>query len=246
MILIPAIDLHDGQCVQLKRGVLDSATVYANDPGALSTHWCDQGARRIHVVDLDGAFAGETKNLEGIKAIVNAAGDIPVQLGGGIRTMETVEKHLEVGVSQICIGTQAIEDPTFFNEAAQRYPDQIILALDARSGFVSTRGWQTDTNIPVDDVLSDCADLPLFGLVFTDINSDGMMTGVNIDRTKDVLRKTPVPVIASGGVKGMADLERIRQLGNEFDSLYGVISGSALYERAFDFRRGQRVLDIAH
>ena len=245
MILIPAIDLHDGRCVQLKRGLLNTATVYADDPGGLAEHWREQNARRIHVVDLDGAFSGQTENAKGIEAIVNAAGDVPVQLGGGIRTMSDVERHLNMGVSQVCIGTQAIEDPDFLMSAAEQFPDQVILALDARSGFVSTRGWQSETNVAVDEVLDDCANVPLFALVFTDIESDGMLSGVNIKRTQDVLAKTAIPVIASGGVNGIADLEQLKRFVNTQDKqLYGVISGSALYEGALDFKRGQRVLDV--
>ena len=242
MILIPAIDLHDGQCVQLKRGLLDTATIYANDAGQLATHWVDQGAERIHVVDLDGAFSGQTENSVSVRAIIESAGDVPVQLGGGVRTMDTVSSWIDAGVSQVCIGTQAIEDSDFFVEAATRYPDQIILALDARGGLVSTRGWETTTDIAVRDVLSLFADLPLFALVFTDIESDGMMTGVNLKRTEQVLADTDIPVIASGGVKGIVDLENLRDLHVGEKRLFGAISGSALYEKVLDFRRGVLVL----
>ena len=242
MILIPAIDLHDGQCVQLKRGLLDTATIYANDAGQLATHWIDQGAERIHVVDLDGAFSGQTENSVSVRAIIEAAGDTPVQLGGGVRTMDAVSSWIDAGVSQVCIGTQAIEDSDFFVEAATRYPDQIILALDARGGFVSTRGWETTTDIAVRDVLSLFAELPLFALVFTDIESDGMMTGVNLRRTEQVLADTDIPVIASGGVKGIVDLENLRDLQVGEKRLFGAISGSALYEKVLDFRRGVLVL----
>ena len=242
MILIPAIDLHDGQCVQLKRGLLDTATIYANDAGQLATHWIDQGAERIHVVDLDGAFSGQTENSVSVRAIIEAAGDTPVQLGGGVRTMDAVSSWIDAGVSQVCIGTQAIEDSDFFVEAATRYPHQIILALDARGGFVSTRGWETTTDIAVRDVLSLFAELPLFALVFTDIESDGMMTGVNLRRTEQVLADTDIPVIASGGVKGIVDLENLRDLQVGEKRLFGAISGSALYEKVLDFRRGVLVL----
>ena len=244
MILIPAIDLHDGRCVQLKRGLLDTATVYADDPGGLATHWREQGAERIHVVDLDGAFSGHTENANGIKAIVEAAESVPIQLGGGIRSLKAVENHLSTGVSQVIIGTQAIEDPAFFIEATRQFPSQVILGLDARSGFVSTRGWQSETNVPVDEVLSDFSELSIFAIVFTDIESDGMLSGVNVNRTEAVLSKTEIPVIASGGVNGIADLEKLRVMRAANRSLYGVISGSALYEGALDFKRGQRVLNV--
>ena len=242
MILIPAIDLHDGQCVQLKRGLLDTATIYENDAGRLAAHWIDEGAERIHVVDLDGAFSGQSENTTSIRAIIDAAGDTPVQLGGGIRTEDAVSTWIDAGVSQVCIGTQAIEDVDFFTNVANLFPHQIILALDARGGFVSTRGWKTTTSVSVLDVLEICAELPLFALVFTDIESDGMMTGVNLKRTEQVLATTDIPVIASGGVKGILDLERLRDLHVGGKQLFGAISGSALYERVLDFRRGVLVL----
>ena len=242
MILIPAIDLHDGRCVQLRRGLLNSAKVYGQDAGALATHWISEGAQRLHVVDLDGAFAGESQNKASIRAIVAAAGDTPVQLGGGIRSMEAVETWIEAGISQVCIGTQAIEDFDFFATAAQKYSNRIILALDARAGFVSTRGWEANTDVPVSELLAMCAELPLFAIVFTDIESDGMMTGVNIKRTQQVLTETAIPVIASGGVKGILDLERLRDMNVNGKELYGAISGSALYEKVLDFKRGMLVL----
>lgn len=242
MILIPAIDLHDGQCVQLKRGLLDTATIYENDAGRLASHWIAEGAERIHVVDLDGAFSGQSENSASIRAIIDAAGETPVQLGGGIRTADAVSTWIDAGIAQVCIGTQAIEDVDFFTTVARRFPNQIILALDARGGFVSTRGWKTTTSVSVLEVLEICADLPLFALVFTDIESDGMMTGVNLKRTEQVLAATDIPVIASGGVKGILDLERLRDLHVGEKRLLGAISGSALYERVLDFRRGVLVL----
>ena len=243
MILIPAIDLHDGNCVQLKRGLLNSATIYANDAGSLAKHWLDEGAQRIHVVDLDGAFSGQSENTKSIKSIVAAAGSIPVQLGGGIRTMDAVSRCLDQGISQVCIGTQAIEDATFFFDAIARYPDRIILALDARGGFVSTRGWQETTNVAVSELLAECEDAPIFAVIFTDVEKDGMLSGVNLKRTADVLADTTIPVIASGGVKGIPDLEQLRDLHVGDRELFGVISGSALYEKVLDFRRGQHVLN---
>lgn len=242
MILIPAIDLHNGQCVQLKRGLLDTATIYDNDAGRLARHWTEQGAERLHVVDLDGAFSGQSENTTSIHAIIEAAGDTPVQLGGGIRDMDSVSSWIDAGVAQVCIGTQAIEDVEFFTSAAERYPHRIILALDARGGLVSTRGWDTTTNVPVSEVLAICAELPLFAIVFTDIESDGMMTGVNLKRTEQVLAETTIPVIASGGVKGIVDLEKLRDLEVRDRRLFGAISGSALYEKALDFRRGVLIL----
>lgn len=242
MILIPAIDLHDGQCVQLQRGLLNSVKVYGQDAGALATHWVSEGAERLHVVDLDGAFAGETQNKASIRAIVAAAGETPVQLGGGIRSMDAVATWVEAGVAQVCIGTQAIEDFDFFAAATQQYPNKIILALDARGGFVSTRGWEADTDVPVSELLAMCEELPLFAMVFTDIESDGMMTGVNVKRTQQVLMETDIPVIVSGGVKGILDLERLRDMSVNGKELYGAISGSALYEKVLDFKRGALVL----
>ncbi len=177
-----------------------------------------------------------------IRAIIDAAGSTPVQLGGGIRTINALSSWLDAGVEQVCIGTQAIEDLNFFTDAAQRFPQRIILALDARGEFVSTRGWETSTNVAVRDILEICEDLPLFAVVFTDIENDGMMTGINFERTEQVLAITHIPVIASGGVKGVVDLERLRDLHVGERKLFGAISGSALYEKKLDFKRGTLAL----
>ena len=243
MILIPAIDLHDGQCVQLKRGLLDSASIYSDDPAAMAAHWVEQGARRIHVVDLDGAFAGQPRNSGLVRAIVQSAGDIPVQIGGGIRTMEVVEAYMALGVSQVIIGTQAVEDPDFMVAAADAFPDRLILGLDARDGFLATRGWDETSELHVDAVVERFAALAVHAIVYPDIERDGMLTGVNVEATAALARKSPFPVVASGGVKSLDDLSRLAAADLGDKSFLGAITGSAIYERTLDFARGQALLD---
>ena len=244
MILIPAIDLHDGKCVQLRRGELGTASTYGNDAGSMASYWADQGVNRIHVVDLDGAFEGSSINSDSISKIIEASGEVDVQLGGGIRTFDAVAYWLDQGISQIILGTQAIEDPEFLQTVATRFPNQIILGLDARGDYVSTRGWKDTTSITVDDVLAQCHGLELYAMVYTDIERDGMLTGLNTKAIEKVLNKAAMSVIASGGIRGMMDLELLAMLSDQHDNLIGVISGSAMYEKKLDFKRGQRLLDL--
>lgn len=243
MILIPAIDLHDGQCVQLQRGLLDSASVYSDDPPSMATHWAALGARRIHVVDLDGAFDGKPRNSDLVRGIVDAADGVPVEVGGGIRSFEVIEAYLEVGVSQVIVGTQAVEDPEFMETAALRYPDRTILGLDARSGLVATRGWGETSELHVDAVVERFESLPIFAIVYTDIDRDGMLSGVNVDATAALARRTNLPLIASGGVKSLEDLRLLAQADVPGKNFLGAITGSAIYERTLDFAAGQRLLD---
>lgn len=244
MILIPAIDLHDGKCVQLQRGVLGTASTYGNDAGSMASFWVDEGATRIHVVDLDGAFAGSSINAESIKKVINASGDVEVQLGGGIRNHDAVSYWIDQGISQVILGTQAVEDPEFLEDVSVRFPDRVILGLDARGEYVSTRGWNDTTSITVEEVLASCAELPIHSMVYTDIERDGMLSGINISATEKVLNKAPMPVVASGGIRGMMDLEMLAKLSDQHANLVGVISGSALYEKQLDFKRGQRLLNL--
>ena len=242
MLLIPAIDLKDGQCVQLKQGVADSASIYSDDPTAMARRWIDAGARRIHVVDLDGAFAGEPVNGSLVAAIVEAAGDVPVQLGGGIRTLEAVCACLDMGVRQAILGTAAIENRELLVEAANTFPNRIILGIDAREGRAATRGWDATTGVDAYELAREVAGLPLYAIVFTDITRDGMLTGVNVAATKRMVAATSVPVVASGGVRSLDDLTALAPMK---DDLLGAISGSALYEGTLDFTAGQALLDDA-
>lgn len=241
MILIPAIDIQGGRCVQLRQGVKQSASVYGDDPVAMAERWTGLGARRLHVVDLDGAFAGKRVNASLVGGIAAAAGYVPVQVGGGIRTLEEIESYLSAGVSQVIVGTRAIEDPPFLQAAAARFPDQVILGLDARAGRAATAAWDDTSEVSALDIASRVSELALFGIVFTDIERDGMLSGINAEATAAIAGASGLPVIASGGVRDDDDLRRLRAL--RLDRLLGVIAGSALYEGTLDFGAAQALLD---
>ena len=243
MILIPAIDIQGGRCVQLRQGVKQSASVYGDDPVAMAERWTGLGARRIHVVDLDGAFAGRRVNAELVRGICAVAGEVPVQVGGGIRDLEEIESYLAAGVSQVIVGTRAIEDPKFLEDAAVHFPEQVILGLDARAGRAATAAWDETTDASALDIAARVSELKLFAIVFTDIERDGMLTGINADATAAVARASGLPIIASGGVRDEDDLRRLRAL--RLDQLLGVIAGSALYEGTLDFSLAQALLDRA-
>ena len=243
MILIPAIDLHDGKCVQLQRGELSTATTYGADAGELAKHWISQGARKIHVVDLDGAFQGHSVNVLSVEKVLSSVENVPIELGGGIRSLADIEYWLSRGVSQVIIGTSAVEDGNFLREATEKYPRQVILGLDALNGFVATRGWRTNTSLTVEQLLEDVEELPLHGIVFTDIDQDGMLSGVNIQANRKVLQQSSQKVIASGGVQNLDDIRRLRSLHGEFPTLIGAISGTALYERSLEFTSAQAIFD---
>ena len=241
MIVIPAIDIQGGRCVQLRQGVKNSASVYGDDPAAMARRWVDAGARRLHVVDLDGAFAGEPVNAALVAGVVRAAGDVPVQVGGGIRSLEAADKLLSLGVAQVILGTRAITEPQFLREAAQRFPGRVILGLDARAGRAATAGWDETTALDAVEFAAGVADLALFAIVFTDIERDGMLSGVNAAATAAVANAAGTPVIASGGVRDLDDIQRLRDLGLKEDALLGVIAGSALYEGTLDLEPAQRL-----
>lgn len=241
MIVIPAIDIQGGRCVQLRQGVKDSASVYGDDPAAMARRWVDAGAQRLHVVDLDGAFAGEPVNSALVAGVVRAAGDVPVQVGGGIRSLEAADKLLSLGVAQVILGTRAITDPAFLREAAQRFLGRVILGLDARAGRAATAGWDETTAVDAVEFAAGVADLALFAIVFTDIERDGMLSGVNVAATAAVANAAGTPVIASGGVRDLDDIQRLRDLGLKEDALLGVIAGSALYEGTLDLESAQRL-----
>ncbi|MDE0661612.1 MAG: 1-(5-phosphoribosyl)-5-[(5-phosphoribosylamino)methylideneamino]imidazole-4-carboxamide isomerase [Gammaproteobacteria bacterium] len=241
MLLIPAIDLKDGQCVQLRQGVMDSATVYSTDPAAMARHWVDAGARRLHVVDLDGAFAGRPVNHELVGRIAHAAGGVPVQVGGGVRDVETARAYLDVGVSQVITGTAAVEDPDFLTALCEAFPGRAVLGLDARDGRVATRGWATVNEVDA-VAFAGALDVGLFAIVYTDVGRDGMLAGVNVAATKRIALAANVPVIASGGISSLDDLRALDDLGFGPERLLGAISGSALYEGKLDFASAQRWL----
>lgn len=244
MLLIPAIDLKDGQCVRLRQGVMESATVYSSDPAQMARHWAKLGARRLHVVDLDGAMAGEPVNQHLVAAIVEAVPDLPVQVGGGIRALDTADAYLQAGAGQVIVGTRAVEELGFLRQLATSFGGQaIMLGLDARDGLVATRGWTETRDVDVHAFVGELADVELFAIVYTDVGRDGMLSGVDAEATRRLAEAVAVPVIASGGVRSLDDLRALKALGLGDDRLLGAISGAALYQGTLDFAAGQRLLD---
>ena len=246
MLLIPAIDLKNGHCVRLKQGDMDQATIFSDDPGEMARHWLMQGARRLHLVDLDGAFAGKPKNEPAVKSILlavrefalaNDIDEIPVQLGGGIRDLDTIERYLDDGLSYIIIGTAAVKNPGFLHDACSAFPGQIIVGLDARDGKVATDGWSKLSGHEVIDLAKKFEDYGCEAIIYTDIGRDGMMGGVNIDATVRLAQSMTIPVIASGGVHNLADVEALCAVQEE--GISGVICGRSIYEGTLDLREAQ-------
>jgi len=234
MIIIPAIDLKDGACVRLEQGRMDKATVFSKEPGKTAKQWTSKGARRIHVVDLDGARAGKPRNETAIRDIVrNVDSDIPVQLGGGIRDLDTIERYLDDGVSYIVIGTAAVKNPGFLHEACDAFPGHIIVGLDAKDGKVATDGWSKLTGHDVVDLAKRFQDYGVEAVIYTDIGRDGMLTGVNIEATVRLAQALTVPVIASGGLNSIDDVRALMAVENE--GIAGCIAGRAIYENKLDF-----------
>ena len=238
MILFPAIDLKQGQCVRLKLGEMDSATVYNTDPAAQARAFEEQGFEWLHVVDLDGSFAGSAQNRGAVEAVV-AAFPGRVQLGGGIRTPADVEGWFAAGIARIVIGTAALKHPQFVKDMARDYPEAIVVAVDARDGMVATDGWAEVSDVPIADMARRFEDAGVASLLFTDIGRDGMLEGVNIDATVGLARQVDIPVIASGGVKGLTDIDTLAQFAK--DGIEGVITGRALYDGRLDLAAALRV-----
>jgi phosphoribosylformimino-5-aminoimidazole carboxamide ribotide isomerase len=242
MLLIPAIDLKDGQCVRLKQGDMDQATVFSEDPAAMARHWVEQGARRLHLVDLNGAFAGKPRNEAAIKAIIAEVGDaIPVQLGGGIRDLNTIERWLDDGLSYVIIGTAAVKNPGFLKDACTAFGGHIIVGLDAKDGKVATDGWSKLTGHEVVDLARKFEDWGVESIIYTDIGRDGMLTGINVDATVKLAQALHIPVIASGGLGSMADIEKLCAVEDE--GIEGVICGRAIYSGDLDFVKAQAKAD---
>jgi phosphoribosylformimino-5-aminoimidazole carboxamide ribotide isomerase len=242
MLIIPAIDLKDGHCVRLKQGLMEEATVFSEDPGAMAAHWVKQGARRLHLVDLNGAFAGKPVNGSAIRAIVDAVGgEIPVQLGGGIRDLETIERYLDNGIGYVIIGTAAVKNPGFLHEACYAFPGQIMVGLDAKDGKVAVNGWSKVTGHDVVDLARKFEEYGVEGVIYTDIGRDGMLSGVNIDATVRLARELTVPVIASGGITNLDDVRALCAV--EPEGIVGAITGRAIYEGTLDFAAAQKLAD---
>ena len=234
MLIIPAIDLKDGHCVRLEQGRMESATVFSKEPGKAAAQWAGKGARRLHVVDLNGAVAGKPRNEAAIKDIINALdSDIPVQLGGGIRDLDTIERYLDHGVSFIIIGTAAVKNPGFLHEACDAFPGHIIVGLDAKDGKVATDGWSKLTGHDVVDLAKRFQDYGVEAVIYTDIGRDGMMTGVNIEATVRLAQALSVPVIASGGLNSLEDVRALMAV--ESEGITACITGRAIYEGKLDF-----------
>ena len=238
MLIIPAIDLKDGQCVRLKQGLMDDATVFSNSPGEQAAHWLEQGARRLHVVDLNGAFAGKQKNERAIRAIVDALDDeIPIQLGGGIRDLDTIERILDNGVSYVIIGTAAVKNPGFLHGACSAFPGQIIVGLDAKEGKVAVDGWSKLTGHDVINLAKKCQDYGVESIIYTDIGRDGMLTGINIEATVKLAQALRIPVIASGGFSSLDDIRQLCEV--ESQGIFATIAGRAVYDGTLDFGTAQ-------
>ena len=242
MLLIPAIDLKDGHCVRLKQGDMEQSTTFGEDPAAMARRWVDAGARRLHLVDLNGAFAGKPKNFSAIKAILKEVGnDIPVQLGGGIRDLDTIEKYLDAGLRYVIIGTAAVKNPGFLKDACTAFGGHIIVGLDAKDGKVATDGWSKLTGHEVADLGKKFQDWGVESIIYTDIGRDGMLSGINIEATVKLAQALTIPVIASGGLGGMCDIEQLCAV--EKEGVQGVICGRAIYSGDLDFAAAQTRAD---
>lgn len=241
MLIIPAIDLKDGKCVRLRQGNMDDDTVFGEDPVKVAHRWRDAGARRLHIVDLDGAFKGQPVNAEIIHAIAEDCPDLPIQIGGGIRDEDTIQAYLDAGVSYVIIGTKAVNSPHFVADVCLEFPGHIIVGLDARDGKLATDGWSKMSHSNVTDVAHRFQDDGVEAIVFTDISKDGMMQGTNVEATVALAREITIPVIASGGISAMADVEALCEVAE--DGIMGAIIGRALYEGTIEFESAQQYAD---
>jgi phosphoribosylformimino-5-aminoimidazole carboxamide ribotide isomerase len=243
VLIIPAIDLKDGRCVRLKQGDMSTATVFSDDPVAMAKHWAAQGAKRLHIVDLNGAIAGRPKNEKVIRAMIAAVGDqVPIQLGGGIRDLDAIESYIDAGVTYVIIGTAAVKNPGFLSDACYAFPGHVIAGLDAKDGKVAVEGWSKLTGHDVIDLAKKYEDYGIEALIYTDIGRDGMMNGVNIEATLKLAQQLKTPVIASGGLNSLEDIETIcEKLVPE--GVIGAIAGRALYEGKLDLKQAQTSAD---
>lgn len=235
MLIIPAIDIKDGRCVRLRQGRMDDETVFSDDPVSVAQRWVDQGAQRLHIVDLDGAHAGEPANLPIIEQITKNHPKIPVQVGGGIRSEETIQTYLDVGVRYTVIGTRAVREPHFVEELCLEFPGHIIVGLDAKDGKVATDGWSKLSHHDAIDLARHFVQEGVASIIFTDISRDGMMQGVNVDSTVELAQALPIPIIASGGVSTLEDIKALQAVADE--GISGAIIGRALYEGSIDLQQ---------
>ncbi len=242
MLIIPAIDLKDGQCVRLKQGLMEDATIFNNSPADQAKAWLDQGARRLHLVDLNGAFAGKPINDGAVRSILEVVdGRIPVQLGGGIRDLDTIERYLDLGITYVIIGTAAVKTPGFLQDACTAFPGHIIVGLDAKDGKVAVDGWSKITGHDVIDLAQKFEGYGVESIIYTDIGRDGMLTGINVEATQKLAQALKIPVIASGGLTNMADITSLCAV--EEDGVTGVIAGRAIYDGSLDLAAAQAEAD---
>lgn len=242
MLLIPAIDLKNGQCVRLRQGRMEDDTVFSDDPVAVAGRWLEAGARRLHMVDLDGAFAGEPKNAEVVRAVREAYPDLPLQIGGGIRNQAIAEAYVDAGVSYVIIGTQAVREPQFVNELCKAFPGKVIVGLDARDGIVAIEGWAEGSGVDATELAKKFEGAGVSAIVYTDIARDGMMQGVNVEQTRALADAISIPVIASGGVSTFEDIEKLCAVAGS--GISGAIIGRALYEGTIDLGTAQAQADV--
>jgi phosphoribosylformimino-5-aminoimidazole carboxamide ribotide isomerase len=241
MLLIPAIDLKEGKCVRLRQGRMEDDTVFSDNPVEVARRWVEAGAKRIHLVDLDGAFAGKPRNAEVVTAIAKAYPNLPVQIGGGIRNEATIQAYLNAGVQYVIIGTKAVQDPQFVRDMAAKFPGHVMVGLDAKDGKVATDGWATVSAFDVIDLATQFQNDGVVAIIYTDISRDGMMQGVNVEATARLARAISIPVIASGGITNLDDIHALGKVAN--DGIMGAITGRAIYEGTLDFAEGQRIAD---
>jgi phosphoribosylformimino-5-aminoimidazole carboxamide ribotide isomerase len=241
VLLIPAIDLKDGRCVRLRQGRMDDETIFSDDPVDVAGRWVEAGARRLHLVDLNGAFAGKPVNGEVIQAIARAYPDLPIQVGGGIRDEATIQAYLDVGVEFVIIGTQAAKEPEFVGRACGAFPGHIIVGLDAKDGMVAIDGWATITEHRVTDLAKRFEQDGVSAIVYTDIGRDGMLSGPNVEATAALARAIDIPVVASGGITHIGDIRALCEVADS--GIMGAITGRAIYEGTLDFAEGQRLAD---
>lgn len=241
MLIIPAIDLKDGHCVRLRQGEMDQSTVYGHDPVEMARRWVEAGCRRLHLVDLNGAFAGRPVNGDAVTAIAREFPDLPIQIGGGIRSLETLEYYLSAGVSYVIIGTKAVKEPEFVAEACREFGGHVIVGLDAKDGWVATDGWAEVSNIKATELARRFEQDGVSAIVYTDISRDGMMQGVNVEATVAMAEAAGIPVIASGGITNLDDIRALKAVAAR--GILGAITGRAIYEGSLDVAEAQRLAD---
>ena len=241
MLIIPAIDIRNGKCVRLSQGEMDKETIYSNDPLEFADKWIREGAKRMHIVDLDGAIEGKPINIDVIHSIANSFPDIPLQVGGGIRDEDTIQTYLDAGVSYVIIGTRAVTTPHFVSDVCSEFPGHIIVGLDAKNGKLATDGWSKLSHHNADDMAKRFEDDGVSAIIFTDISRDGMLNSLNIDATLKLCHEISIPVIASGGVTNLDDIRNLCEVSDE--GILGVITGRAIYEGTLDFAEAQNLAD---